>query len=308
MVEVLGHPILLGEQFLATSMDDLIIRWTPKTPAELMTIAHPPAGTPEPDLTPVTMFGGYPIAMSASGLIVADDQMSPFFGSFSNLTKTNWHLDISHRLGIPCAYDSQLFTNVGGTGALSSLVALNAADGKVQWEYSPQGLAAEPISFIERSKPRAPTIEERTSIEQANRALRAQGIHSEVPMPPLSNSVATPVIRANHGFWENPGLVVVKENVYGQVLDEIVALNRASGDVIWKYELEGQRVGSIAADKTHLFISLPTKLLALDLDTGKQLMELKAPGPGTLTIANGMLFLSIGTSKGGQLLAFRTGD
>src|SRR6185503_5842484 len=92
--DVIGHPLVVEEHCLTFSQDDVLLRFKPKSPPELITIAHPMPGTQTPDLTPVGMFGGYPLALSSTGYVFGDDQIHPFLATFSQLTHPVWHLDI----------------------------------------------------------------------------------------------------------------------------------------------------------------------------------------------------------------------
>ncbi len=141
---MLGHPLIEGETFTALSQDDVLMKWTPGTDGEIVTLAHPLAGTPEPQLTPVAAFGGYPLARCSAGFFLADDQVNPFISVFSALTNLVWHRDILNRLGVPAVQQDLVFANAGGANALNAIVALDSSTGATKWKYAPNGLGEEP--------------------------------------------------------------------------------------------------------------------------------------------------------------------
>jgi hypothetical protein len=309
MSDVVGHPLIVDDEFMALSQDDLFVRWRPRSNGEYVTIAHPAPGTPEPDLTPVTRFGGYPLVNAPGGIVIADDQVSPFISKFQTLFQPAWHRPILNRLGVPAVSRGMVFTNVGGDNALSALVALDASSGRSVWEYAPLGFAGEPLYMLHRQKQRPLTDQERFEIENAFAHLgqRVQRTSMPATMPLVQ---ATPAINAVHGHWFNPGLVTVGESVYGQVRSDIVALGQQDGRVIWSFRLDPRETAhSLAATKDHLFVSLPKRLIALNLESGKLEWSEEVPSSGTLSIASGHVFLAMGAAGskgGGELRVFRS--
>jgi outer membrane protein assembly factor BamB len=306
---VLGHPLIVGETFMALSQDDLYMRWRPKTKPDFMTIAHPFPGTPEPDLTPVAMFGGYPLAQTPFGAFIGDDQVSPFVAILSQTGKPIWHRDVMNRLGVPAVKDSLVFANAGGDRALASIVALNSANGRTAWEFAPNGFPSEPVTLITRTKSRQPTPQEQATLKAMQSAMAKRGRSSPDVSSPVNLEESTPCIDAQHGHWLNPGLVVVGDRVYGEVGRSIVSLSQSTGEPGWNFALEsGEVAHSIAASHDHLFVSLERRLIALNLQTGKLEWSTPTPSAGTLTIANGLVILAIGTpgsnADGGRILVF----
>src|SRR5205823_1517470 len=105
----------------------------------------------------------------------------------------------------------------------------------------------------------------------------------------------TPYSTLNHGHWFNPGLVAAGGRLYGQVEGSLVALDQETGAPQWVYPLEkGAIVRSLASTRDVLFASLNNSLIALRLEDGTLLWQQSMPGGGTLSIANGRLFLAMG--------------
>ncbi|HWA82240.1 MAG TPA: PQQ-binding-like beta-propeller repeat protein [Fimbriimonadaceae bacterium] len=310
---MLGHPIVYGETFMALSQDDLYVNWHPGSNPNFITIAHPFPGTPEPDLTPVAMLGGFPLAMTPSGIFFGDDQVSPFMTVLSSAANPVWERDIINRLGIPAVQGGTIFTNVGGDRALSSIVALNSSNGQTQWECAPIGFPREPLGFVTREKVRPATPKEQATLQAIRNTMAKRGLGgSAQTREDITESQSTPGIDAEHGHWLNPGLVVAEDRVYGEIGQKIVALSQASGDKAWQFQLDpGEIAHSIAASRDYLFVSLDKRLIALNLESGKLEWSEATPGGGTLTIADGLVMLSIGTPEpeadGGQILVFGSG-
>src|SRR5262249_37812885 len=58
----LGEPLLLGEEFLATSLGDRLFSWSPLRPARFLSFTHGlPVGL-RPELSLPARLGGYPMA------------------------------------------------------------------------------------------------------------------------------------------------------------------------------------------------------------------------------------------------------
>lgn len=309
---MLGHPIIVNEQYVALSYDDVLARWKPRSGADFITIAHPAPGTPEPDLTPVANFGGYPLAKTSSGLFLADDQISPFVSLFTDTRTPRWHMDIMNRLGVPAVANDLVYTNAGGDNALDGIVALNPASGEIAWQFAPNGYVTEPVGIIDRiSRREADPIEKALLKLKGEEIKKTTGRSVEIPTT-ITSTQASPMINAPHGHWLNPGLVTTHNRVYGQVGKQVVALQQGDGKQVWQWDLQsGETVRSIAADKSHLFISLDRRLVVLDLESGKEEFVKQTPRGGILTIASGMVFLAMGTldpaaKDGGILMAFET--
>jgi outer membrane protein assembly factor BamB len=292
----------------------LFLRWRPKAYGQFTTLAHPTHGTPEPHLTPVGMFGGYPLVQAPAGLVIADDQVNPFSGAFRGLHEPVWHRDVQSRLGVPTVQRNLLFTNVGGENALSALVAMDTSTGSTAWEYAPQGLPGEPVKMLHGSTVRPMTESEKTVMKQVVSLPNQRGKKPVVGVPAGQSSVrvdhSTPTIDAMHGHWLNPGLVPVGDRVYGQVGSSIVAVSQQNGQLIWEYDIHKfGNARSIAASKDHLFVSLDKQLIALSLKDGKLEWSQEMPRAGTISIASGRIIVAMGptdklSADGGKIMVF----
>ena len=300
------------------SQDDVYLRWQPGQAGEFITIAHPVPKTPAPDLTPVAMFGGYPLALTPSGILIADDHINPFIGVFSTFTRPVWHEDILNTLGIPAVSKSTIFTNVGGRQAVAGLVAVDSSSGQTLWHYAPKGFPEEPVTEIEMTKIRTLTSGEqaleRLNADLANKSIaKASGGRIGRGITGAQTETmrfSTPVIDAEHGHWTNPGLCVVKDRVYGQVGTSIVAIEKATGLKKWAFELKaGEETHSLVASPDYLFISLNGRLIALDLEKGEVKWEKPMQRAGSLSLSKGYLFFSVGDpngADGGEVIVFAT--
>lgn len=311
-----GHPIVSGEELVATTLDDLVVRWKPKSAPVAVAVAHPMHGTPYPDLTPLPNLGGYPLVQTQTGFIIADDLVNPFIGGLRTTFSPSWHRDVLQRLGVPALQGNTLFMNVGGDSALSTLCAVSPVDGSTQWSYAPSGFPTETTYSLTTATQRKFSAGEAAILAgelgphtQAHGAPLRKGDTGTKSVPFTQETLA---IQGEHGYWSNPGVVVTKGNVFGQVGGKIVSLAQANGQLKWEFALaNGEIAHSIAATSTHLFVSLRTRLIALDLSTGKLAWKEATERGGTLTIGNGMVFLAMGTldpseQDGGQLIAFAT--
>src|SRR5438128_2675649 len=137
-MKALGHPLLVGDEFMDLSLDDVMLRWIPRKLVEYVTIAHPVPGTPEPDLAIPAELGGYTMAHTPFGPVVGDDKVNPFLAVMSTITQSRWHLDIRNTLGIPAVDNGILFTGLGGEGARRAIAALDPDNGTVLWKYAPR--------------------------------------------------------------------------------------------------------------------------------------------------------------------------
>lgn len=311
----MGHPLLIGEELYLLSQDDVYLHWHPGGTAEYITIAHPVPNTPEPDLTPVTMFGGYPLAKTSNGILIADDHMSPFIAVFSSMIQPVWHRDIMNTLGVPAVNDATVFTNVGGESALSSLIAVDSRTGLTQWQYAPKGIPEETVEVVERSSTRQMSAVEK-AIEKANSQALADSLAkagrgklaANLPTDStVTETAGTPMISTEHGHWTNPGLSLVGKLVYGEVGKTIVALDQTLGTKVWTYDLgPAEETHSIVASKEHLFVSLNDRLIALNLVTGALEWDHPMMRAGTLSMSNGLLIFTTGEGDGGEVIVFTT--
>lgn len=311
-----GHPLVTGEELVATTLDDLIVRWKPKSEPTAIAVAHPMEATPYPDLTPLPNLGGYPIVQSSTGFVVADDLVNPFISGLQANLLATWHRDILQRLGVASVQGDTLFSNVGGESALATLCAISPSSGLTKWTYSPSGFPTESTYSLMTTTQRRFSVGEAAVLSgDVNPHTKAHGAplrKGDTGTKSVPFTQETLAIQGEHGYWSNPGVVVTKGNVFGQVGGKIVSLAQANGQLKWEFALaNGEIAHSIAATSTHLFVSLRTRLIALDLSTGKLAWKEATERGGTLTIGNGMVFLAMGTldpseQDGGQLIAFAT--
>lgn len=309
---MLGHPIVSAEEVIALSQDDLFARWQPGRRGRFVTLAHPAHGTAYPELAPPAMFGGYPLALSATGAVIADDQVSPFLAAIEGFPTAKWHRDIMSTLGVPAVHEDVLFTNVGGTGALAAMAAIDLRSGSSLWEYAPRGIPTEPLTMTHANTKRKATVMELQNIATAM-STKGKGSKPQLPETVLHFS-STPTIDSIHGHWRNPGLVVADGRVLGQVGVQIVVLKQRTGESVWMFALEAnERAHSIVASKNHLLASLDRRIVALRLDTGKLEWAMQTPRGGTISLSNGRVLLAMGSPKsteteGGTLLAFESDE
>jgi hypothetical protein len=292
------------------SQDDVFLRWMPGVKGEFITFAHPAPKTPKPDMTPVASFGGYPLVKTPNGVVIADDNVNPFFALISGLTSVQWHRDYLHRAGVPAVSGNTIFSGVGGDNALGGIMALDARSGETSWFFEPTPLPREPIVAIDAVTKRDLTPDEKAELRYADQMIARAGGARLATKTDVTVVITVPVINAQHGHWFNPGLVTAKGRVYGQVGPDIVALAQDSGIRTWNYVLgAGEQARSIAASATHLFVSLDNRVIALDLENGTLAWTKEMPRAGTLTIAGGRVFLAMGTAsldgkEGGEIVAF----
>ena len=315
--DVIGHPLIEDQRCVALSQDDLLVRFSPKLSTELITIAHPVAGTHTPDLAPTGMFGGYPLAKSTTGYVFGDDQVHPYLATFLDLTRPVWHRDIWNTLGVPAVQGDVIFTNVGGPNALSTLVAVRATTGETLWEFAPFGFPKDPFVPIVRKRSRPLNLLEQIELQRMKSVIASNPKLKKAAMdwtPPTSTKMGTitPALDSIHGHWLNPGIVAAGDRIYGEVGQRIVALAKDSGAEIWAFDLKSDEVSrSIAATKDYLFVSLPKRLVALSLEDGSLKWSVEVPRSGTLSIGSGRVFLAMGqinakAKDGGEILAFGT--
>lgn len=145
--EYLGHPLIVGDELMATAASDLFFRWTPGVNAFMMRLHHPLPGM-DLTLSPEAKFGGYPPVATPSGIIVGEDATYRFMTSVNGFPSTLWHRDIDHTLGVPSVDRGTIFTGIGGIHASRGIGAIDGATGKPMWAYKPEGLATDPQDIV----------------------------------------------------------------------------------------------------------------------------------------------------------------
>ena len=315
--EYLGHPLIVNNALFALSASDLLFHWEPDVKWNMTRIHHPLPDV-DRDISPTARFGGYPPAYAGNGLVVADETTHRFLALITGQKQQQWHRDIAHSLGVPAVGDHLLYTGFGGPGGVSGIVALDTQDGNLQWMYAPKDPEPDPQQYQQILSPRSVEVPvigpaNRTFTDPRNgrkmTALEVKGYNTAmVPVP-----VMQPYSTLPFQHWSNSGLVVTKENVYGEVNHTVVALNRTGGTLVWKYPIGPMDViTSIVATPEHLVFCISTtrngvrepvwsvertianRLVAVDLKEGKEVWSQKVPRPGNLALANGLLFFTDG--------------
>jgi outer membrane protein assembly factor BamB len=104
---------------------------------------------------------------------------------------------------------------------------------------------------------------------------------SEKP-PPASLLPTEPAWSTKLGSSVSAAAVMDHAHVFVALRDMLVALDRESGDVAWKWS--GDTVLSMAAGSGELFLVTPAGLRALDADTGNELWAVQIGAPVTAPI------------------------
>ncbi len=315
--EYLGHPLIVNNALFALSASDLLFHWEPEV-KWTMTRIHHPLPDVDRDISPTARFGGYPPAYAENGLVVADETTHRFLALITGQTQQQWHRDIMHSLGVPAVGDHFLYTGFGGAGGVSGIVALDPQNGHLEWMYAPKDPAPDPQQYQQILSPRSVEVPvygsaNRTVTDPRNGRklypVELKGYSTAmVPVPVLQPYSTSPF-----QHWSNSGLVVTKENIYGEVNHTVVALNRIGGTVVWKYPIGPMDViTSIVATPEHLVFCISTtrngvrepvwsvartkanRLVAVDLKEGKEVWTQDVPRPGNLALSNGLLFFTDG--------------
>jgi outer membrane protein assembly factor BamB len=310
--EFLGHPMINGEEMYALAASDLFFRWQPNANANLYRVHHP---LPHLDLeiSPAAQFGGYPPALAPNGVVVADDATNRFLTILSGHAQQRWHADVAYSLGVPAVSDGVIYTGAGGDGATKSVMAIDADTSSPIWTYSPVKLL--PDRQVMKPYKSTRTIQEPiVETEPGDRKLkngasrvRITGFEThQVPVKVMQPNSLKPF-----AHWSNSGLVVTSDRVYAEVDHEVVALDKKDGSVVWKYPLgQDEVVRSIVGTPDHLIFavsnlagqkrepiwdraslkSTENRIIAVKLADGKVEWSEKVQRPGSLAIANGMLY------------------
>src|SRR5206468_1673767 len=104
-------------------------------------------------------------------------------------------------------------------------------------------------------------------------------------------------------FYDHGGLVVSDGRVFGQLGEAMVAVDAASGRLLWARplgSLQSLSHASLAATREHLFGHLDHRLFALRLEDGAPEWEIDLPASGQaqeLALADGLLFFTDGTTQ-----------
>src|ERR1041385_2752097 len=93
--EDLGHPLIVQNAFYALSASDLLFQWEPGV-RWAMTRIHHPLPRIDIDVSPTARFGGYPMANTEDGLVVADETTNRFIALITGQTEQLWHRDLQN--------------------------------------------------------------------------------------------------------------------------------------------------------------------------------------------------------------------
>ena len=299
----------------ALAASDLFFHWQPNVEASLMRVHHPLPNV-DLDVSPTARFGGYAPALSPNGIVVGDDASNRFLALLTGQARQQWHLDVSHSLGIPAVDENTIYSGTGGVGATAGIVSVNSANGNVNWLYPSANLPPDEQQVTVVLLPKAvvlPTYGTKPITGPKGQRLDAQFVNGyEKKM--IAVPVPSPYSDQPFQQWSNSGLVVAEDRIYGEVNHAIVALNKKNGSMAWKFPLGKNGIArSIVATPEHLVICVSQtvsgkrdpvwvignkndthKLIALRLDDGKQEWSESVHRAGTLALAQGMLFFMDG--------------
>lgn len=322
ILEFLGHPLLAGDEFIATSEKDLFVRWRPNVHAFFMRIAHPLPGH-DPEMTAPSRFGGYPPLSASGGVIVGEDVTHRFLASIGGFPMSRWHRDVANTLGVPASTDGLVFTGMGGFGGRRAITAVDGATGQTRWTFAPEGLPADgqrmasvTISrWVQKVKARRNISLDPNDPDQLGALTKqlADGGY-DVSLGSVRVKVPQPTSSLPHGHLSSGGVVVTAGKVYAEVNGTVAALDQRTGSPVWRRPLpENGWVRSMVATADHLLMCVtvgsPTRpalweqkdhvlgrhrLMAMRLDNGKQEWVEPVPRPGTLALADGMVYFANG--------------
>ncbi len=149
--------------------------------------------------------------------------------------------------------------------------------------FSPDGRDAvrppvEPPVGESRSRSRSASERQRPNLVRPQPPARAP----IVAPPEWSNSLtvqgAAPTSIHPHGHHGNPGLVIVRGRVYGEISGAIVALDSQTGRIVWRQPLREGPTSCLIASRDHLFVTTAGALHGFRLDNGE--LEWTLPGGG----------------------------
>src|SRR5437899_3436628 len=126
--------LIRGNEMAALSASDLFFRWSPGVEATLMRVHHPQPNL-DTETSPTARFYGYPPALAATGIVAGDDSTYRFITVLDGWPHNRWHRDVDWSLGIPAADTKKgaIYTGIGGPGAVSGVMAIDAGNGAVLW-------------------------------------------------------------------------------------------------------------------------------------------------------------------------------
>jgi outer membrane protein assembly factor BamB len=327
--EALGPPLLLGDEFIATGMSELFVRWrapdlTPNLGKREIGVHHPLPGI-DPNLSNWARFGGFPPVPVSGGIVVGEDSSHRFLGTLEAVENA-WHRDVRNTLGIPAVGSGSLYVGVGGMGASRGIMSVDASSGTPHWAYAPSGLPPDAVRTVTRPSldtsfvgwylgPAAPDDAPRNP----NGSLGAVELNPVTPprifrSQRLLNSLEL-VSPFAPGHWSSGGLVVNGGLVYGEADGTIVALNDATGAPKWRHALPPRSiVRSLVGTREHLIACVSvtrggrepvwastgdreTRLVALRLEDGKPVWEEQVERAGNLVAADGLVFFTNGSLR-----------
>ena len=273
--DTLGPPLIRDEALIATTEDDSLVRWKPFPRPDEFPLYQVHITHPlsgSPDDPPPTLFNGVPPTSLSSGYVLGTDAFNRFLATVDPASpRAAVHVDLSNSLGVPATHQGHMFVGLGGSAATRGIAAVDGLSGKAAWVYAPNGLPHESPNKTKGYAPGQPA--------------------------------------ASH--WLNPGVAVTDGQVFAEVEGAIVALERDTGKLRWRYPLTGTVARSIVASADYLFVCLSrsravrkpvwdelgaseNSLVALKLADGKLAWEQPVPRAGNLAVAEGLLFLTDG--------------
>lgn len=320
VLEFLGHPLLKGDELMATSEKDLFLRWKPRMHAYFMRMAHPFHGQ-DPEETARAEFGGYPPVAAADGAVIADDKTNRFMALIQGFPSTRWHRDTGSSLGIPASDTATVFTGIGGPGATYGVTAIDALTGLSRWTFAPEGLPRDGqvsrkltmLRYVRTIVPRGNgRVDTRTSEGLKAALLQALENGFDQDLSSRRINVSQPYSLQPHGHWTNGGLVQTGGKMYAEVNGSIAALDSRTGSPAWRKPLpEGMWVRSMVATDKHLVMCLSNGsrrplwdrrvlsgeqnvLAAWQLQDGKEVWSERVARPGSLALADGLVYFANG--------------
>lgn len=265
-----GCPLILGEEILTFIPTGMMVRWRPFEFDQWMQFNHTNgSGTRSFETSGFGCKGFAPLSIPGGGVVIGGNVAG---GGMLALvdpgavggTVCRWHREIPMPFGMPVSAGGSIVVGLGTPGGTQSLLALDARTGLTRWTYAP------------------PTPE----LNQ-NRA-KGEAISTET---------------AHYPYPDSPGIVAHQGAVYAVVGYSLVALDQNSGKLLWRTPIDPTWLPrSLVASSSHLFLSvglLPNgpkddqaALLVYDLVDGKPRWKMPTRELGSVSLANGLVYLS----------------
>ncbi len=134
--ELLGPPLVDGGNFFATSLSEMICRWTPGADPQMSRVHRP---IPPPyALHSAAAFSGAPPVAAGPGWIITDGKQNHMVAGLDQQGRTLWHRYLPFPIGVPAGDDRQVYLPLGKPDGTEAILVLDAADGAEKWLFSPQ--------------------------------------------------------------------------------------------------------------------------------------------------------------------------